>query len=66
MNSALRRPAFPGSGRLVVGRSRSYTIVEAAPGDAGTLADVSIRSYEDAFGEPFHMDREAAVRRWER
>ena len=43
-----------------------FTIVEAGPGDAGTLAGVSIRSYEDAFGEPFYMEREAAVRRWER
>ena len=45
---------------------RAWTIIEAGPGDAGAIADVSIRSYEDAFGQPFYMDRDAAVRRWER
>ena len=44
----------------------AYDILEAGPSDAAIITDVSIRSYEDAFGEPFYMEREAAVRRWER
>ncbi len=43
-----------------------YTIVEVGPGDASAIADLSIRSYEAAFGQPFYMDHEAAVLRWER
>lgn len=43
-----------------------YTIVEAGPGDASAIADLSIRSYEAAFGQPFYMDHEAAVLRWAR
>lgn len=44
----------------------AYEILEAGPSDAGIITDVSIRSYEDAFGEAFYMEREAAVRRGER
>jgi GNAT superfamily N-acetyltransferase len=41
-----------------------YAIVEASIDDAEAITDVTIRSYEAAFKEPFYMDREAALRRW--
>lgn len=44
----------------------AYDILEAGPSDAATITDVSIRSYGDAFCEPFYMEREAALPRWER
>ena len=41
-----------------------YTIVEAGIDDVDAIVDVTLQSFEDAFGKSFYMEREAAVHRW--
>src|SRR5436309_15888077 len=42
----------------------NIVIVEAGIEDAEAITDVTIRSYEASYQEPFYLDREAALRRW--
>src|SRR5436309_13167221 len=42
----------------------NIVIVEAGIEDAEAITDVTIRSYEASYNEPFYLDREAALRRW--